>query len=143
MALPSFRRCVAGASVGLKMVHGQVTGAGSPTVTVTTFADGAEPAASMIPESSKPRLFIVTVPAAEGVQVKVQLIVPLATCQVFPPSTEISTPATTLLSDALPEIVMGVPCGMVTSLDGEEMIVVGAIASVEAVAVVPVSNEPG
>src|SRR5205085_5479728 len=87
MAWPSFSFDVSGPSVGLNIVHGHTTGAEGPTVITTTFC---VPSVSMLPKSSKLLLLIVTVPSAVGVQLKLQLVVPLATFHVAPPSTETS-----------------------------------------------------
>src|SRR5215831_962521 len=109
---------------GGQIVHGQVRGA---TVTVAP-ADGV----SRLPLSSTARLRKLTLPDLVGTQVNAHDERPLAGCQVAPPSTETSTPATTPpTSLAVPVTVTGVPtCAPVTGLMPE----VGGAVSVEAVA---------
>src|SRR5215472_12375843 len=108
----------------LHILHGHGRGA---TVTVIP-ADGV----SMLPLSSTARLRKLTLPDLVGSQVKVHDERPLAGCQVRPPSTETSTPATTPpTSVAVPVMVTGVPtCAPVRELIPE----VGGAVSVEAVA---------
>jgi hypothetical protein len=61
----------------------------------------------------------------------------LAACQDTPPSTETSTPPTTPppASVAVPLIVVGLPTGTFEPLVGEEIVELGAILSVDTVAV--------
>src|SRR4051812_49139992 len=64
-----------------------------------------------------------------------QLVVPLAICQVRPPSVDTSTPATTPpASVAVPEIVDSAPSCRVAPAAGEVIAAVGPAVSVDAVA---------
>src|SRR5919204_1459469 len=80
--------------------HGHVTVTGVPA-----------PGVSRLPLSSTARTLIVVVGLPWAIQLYDQLVVPVAGCQVVPPSVETSTPATTPppLSDAVPEMVTCVP----------------------------------
>ena len=86
--------------------------------------------------SSVARLISVTCPLEPGVQLHVQSLVPEAGCQVAPPSTETSTPATTPppLSLAVPVIVTEPPGATVEPAAGEVIAEAGGSASVEAAA---------
>ena len=134
-----------GVLVDWKIVQGQTAGPDEPTVIVTALEAGGVPAVSIFPVSSNPRLLIVTVPLEEGVHVKLQLVVPVATCHVTPPSTETSTPATTPpASEAVPAIVIAVPLLTVAPSAGELIVVTGAWLSEEAVAAInPLCNVAG
>src|SRR5687768_347424 len=98
------------------------------------------PAFSILPLSSKPRLLMLAVPCTEGVHVKLQFTVPSSSLtveagsHVVPPSTDISTPATTAASVAEPVIVIGDLAGKDAPFDGAVMVEVGAIKSVDCVA---------
>src|SRR5260221_4016234 len=110
---------MAGTSVGRKAEQGQLVVIGV-TLTEIAFAAGGLPGVSMLPLSSKPRDSITTVPAVAGTQLSVQLEAPLATCQVVPPSTETSTPATVPpTSEALPLIVTDVATTIEATFEGE------------------------
>ncbi len=83
--------------------------------------------------SSVARLLIVTEPVAPGVQLYVQVVVPLAGCHVFPPSTDTSMPATIPPpSLAVPDIVTALPDCTVAPEVGELMEEIGGLTSVEA-----------
>ncbi len=72
-----------------------------------------------------------TAPDTAGVQEYDQLVVPVATFHVVPPSTEISTSATTPpTSEEVPEIVTLLPAVNAALLRGEAMTDVGAVISV-------------
>ena len=102
---PSWSLGSVGLIVAGKILQGQV-GIDPPIVTLMLLEDPDAPGTPMLPLSSKPRTLIVAGPGNVGVQLKVQLDVPLTNCQVVPPSTEISTPASTPpTSLALPLIV--------------------------------------
>src|SRR5690349_7884217 len=75
----------------------------------------------------------------------VQLVVPVAGCQVAPLSVDTSTPATTPpVSLAVPVTVTFPPSPTVVEDDGEVMVEVGAVVSVDAVAATsPVSRAHG
>src|SRR3954468_7680163 len=81
---------------------------GHETLTVRVGPEG-----SVLPESSLARTLIVVDGLPCAVQAYVQLVVPLARCQVVPLSVETSTPATTPppASAAVPEIVVVAPSG--------------------------------
>src|SRR5262245_62095555 len=114
----------AGTVDAVQMLHGQGRGA---TVTLIP-ADGV----SRLPLSSTARLRRFTVPDLFGNQVKLHDASPAAGCQVVPPSTEISTPATAPpVSVAVPVIVTAVPT---CTPEGGLMVDVGATVSVEEVA---------
>src|SRR5204863_229523 len=75
-------------------------------------------AAPTLPLSSTARLRSVALPSPPGIQLKLQVAVPCATCHVAPLSTETSTLATTPpVSVAVPVIVTGLPlwtCALAT-----------------------------
>ena len=79
----------------------------TPMIFVVIPADGV----SRFALSSTALLRILKVPAGTDVQVYVQLVVPVAGCQVAPPLSETSTPATSPppASTALPDIVIVEP----------------------------------
>src|SRR6185312_4361129 len=92
---------------------------------------------SVLQLSSVARVKIVISPADEGTQEYVHLVVPWAGCQVCPPSTETSTPATAPppVSELVPETVTACPVIKAAPFSGAVMTEVGAIVSVDAVAV--------
>src|SRR5438045_3271877 len=110
------------------MLHGQMA-----RVTVT-----ATPAAgdSMFALSSVARDISVVVPRTPGSHEYVHVVVPLARCQVAPPSTDTSTPPTTPppVSDAVPAIVTIDPDITLAAADGDVIVEVGAVKSVLACA---------
>jgi hypothetical protein len=61
---------------------------------------------------------MVKLPVTEGVHAKVQFVVPDAASQVFPPSTETSTWAIPLSSDAVPVTVRTEPWVMDAPFNG-------------------------
>ena len=80
---------------------------------------------------------MVAAPGNVGVHEKVQLATPFTSCQVVPPSTEISTPTNVPpTSLAMPLMVTGVLVVSVAPFVGEVMLTVGAVKSVDAVAAV-------
>src|SRR5689334_8947928 len=89
-------------------------------------------AAPMLPESSTARTLIVVEGAPWTVHTYDQDDVPVAVCQVAPPSVETSTAATTPppASVAVPEIVVELPSVRPAPSDGEEMVAVGGVVSV-------------
>ena len=78
------------------------------TVTLMALPAGAVPATSTLPAWSVARDFIVTAPVVDGVQLKDQLVVPVAACQVVPPFTETWTCVIVPASVAVPVIVTGI-----------------------------------
>src|SRR5436305_888757 len=100
--------------------HGQ-----APTTTDTVMP---LPADSRLPLSSIARLRSVADPSPPGDQSKLQVVVPCATCQVVPPSTDTSTLATTPppLSVAVPLIVTRLPLSTCPPAAGDVMTDVGA-----------------
>ena len=95
----------------------------------------SEPAAGEFPESSKPLILIVIVPAVTGIKLKDQLSVPAATSHVVPPSSEYSIPAT------IPSTSVAVPLTVTDSLfvtvelfAGDVIVSEGAVISVDLVA---------
>src|SRR5947209_19518413 len=86
------------------------------TVTGNPAAGG-----SRLPLSSTARLWIEALIGREGVHAYVQLLVPVAGCQLLPPSTETSTPATTPppWSAAVPLIVTVEPGATLAPLAGD------------------------
>src|SRR5687767_3322327 len=107
------------------MSHGQVR---APTVT--------EPVASAptLPLSSLARARRVTGPVACGVQVYDQVALPLAGCQVAPPSVDTSTPPTTPpVSLAVPAMVAAAPTWKVEPAGGGVIDALGPVVSVDAV----------
>ena len=98
------------------------------------------PAVSIFPLSSNERKRILKVPLPVDGHVKDHVTVPsillsVACLQVFPASTDISTPATTPppASTAVPVKLSVAPEGNVAPFAGEVIVAVGAIASVDAV----------
>ncbi len=88
-----------------------------------------------MPLSSTARVLIVLVGLPCAIQLYVQLVVPVAGCQVKPPSVDTSTPATVPPeSVAAPVIVTAVPSGTLPPGAGEVIVDVGATVSVVAVA---------
>src|SRR5262249_23278358 len=104
---------------------------GHATLTVTP-ADGV----SRFPLSSAARVRIVAVGLPCTTQLYDQLVVPVAGCQLVPPSVEISTPATTPppVSAAVPVTVTRAPSARFAFGAGEVMVEDGAAVSVLAVA---------
>src|SRR5262245_28231352 len=107
------------------------------TLTFTTLAGF-----SRLPVSSTARLLMVVGPTSAGFQVYLQLLWPVAGCQVIPPSTETSTPpivpspslqvVPVIGSHAVPVISIGTPT---VGFDGSGAIFdLGGVASVEAAA---------
>src|SRR5437764_3357282 len=90
---------------------------------------------STFPPSSIARVMILAVGTRFGTQLYDQELVPVAGCQVEPPSVETSTPATTPppLSFAVPEIVILVPSARDALSVGDAMVEVGAVVSVDCV----------
>src|SRR5208283_3221207 len=88
---------------------------------------------SIFPLSSVARESMVAEPSTVGVQVYDQEARPGAGCQVFPPSAETSTPATTPPPEsvAVPEITTGVPPLTMAPEAGEVILEVGAMVSVD------------
>src|SRR5262245_47901271 len=123
----SLEEVVPGTTALLQMLHGHVCGS---TVTVTG-AEGAE----RLRLSSTARLRRFVGPTAVATQLKVQLVVPVAACQLAPPSTDTSTAATTPpTSLAVPAIVTGPPLATVAPLAGEVIVELGGVTSVDALA---------
>src|SRR5436305_11039959 len=116
-------------SVGAKMVHGQLSAAAGPTVTVT-----GDEAAPMLTLSSVARLRIVTLPCVDGVHLYIQFARPTAGCHVAPPSRDTSTAPTTPppASLAVPVIVNCVPPGSTAPAVGNVTVEVGGGVSAEA-----------
>src|SRR5664279_2643210 len=124
MLLPSPESTPPGVALVPHTEHGQVTPMVIP-------AEGC----SRLPLSSTARVLIVLVGAPWAIQLYVQLVVPVAGCQVEPPSVDTSTPATVPPESlAVPLIVTDVPSGTVPPGAGEVIVEVGAVVSVEAVA---------
>src|ERR1700730_9748017 len=90
---------------------------------------------SRLPLSSTARLLMVAGPGRPVFQEYVHDVVPLAGCQVEPPSVETSTPASTPppLSAAVPDTVTVAPLPTVAPGAGEVIEDVGAVPSGEAV----------
>jgi hypothetical protein len=86
--------------------------------------------------SSVARALMVAEPSPVTAPLYVQVAVPVAGCQLTPPSSETSMPATTPppASVAVPETVTTVPAPIEALAPGEVITVVGATVSVEAVA---------
>ncbi len=112
---------VAGVIVLPHSEQGQVTVTGTPA-----------PATCVFPLSSVARTLIVVLGAPWTSHEYVHALVPLARCQVAPPSVETSTPATTPppASVAVPLSVMRLPSAAVAG--GEVSVAVGFVVSVEA-----------
>src|SRR6266542_1290431 len=99
----------------------------------------------MFPLSSIARLCSVAVPEVDATQLYDQLVVPMAGCQVLPPSVDTSTPATTPpTSAAVPVMEMLAPLVNEAPAVGEVMTEVGSVVSVDRLAgTKPVRSEPG
>src|SRR5215211_4027391 len=101
-----------------------------------TFTETPAEGLSLLPLSSTARDLIVVLGLPCATQLYDQLEVPLAGCQVAPPSVETSTPATTPppASVAVPEMVTLAPSVRLAPALGELIVELGAAVSVEAVA---------
>ena len=88
----------------------------------------------MLPESSTARALIVVEGAPWAIHEYVHEEVPVAVCQVAPPSVETSTAATTPppASVAVPEIVVELPSASPAPSDGEVTVALGSVVSVDA-----------
>src|SRR5665647_3046009 len=93
---------------------------------------------SRFPLSSTARVLMVALGWPCATQLYVQPVVPVAGCQVVPPSVDTSTPATTPppVSEAVPDIVIRPPSPTLAFAVGEVTVDEGAVVSVEAVAAV-------
>src|ERR687895_493150 len=118
-----------GTAVGAQIVQGHAPAAGTLMVMPS-------PGDSMLPLSSKARLLIETAPDPATVQGNDQEVVPVARYHDVPPSGDTSTPPITPPPDsvAVPLIVICVPAVYVCPLDGEVMMVVGAVKSADGAA---------
>src|SRR5664279_514618 len=122
--LPSPESIPPGVALVPHTEHGQVT------VTVVPV-EGV----SRLPLSSTARVLIVLDGLPCAIQLYVQLVVPVAGCQVAPPLVDTSTPATVPPESlAAPLIVTAVPSGTLPPGAGEVILDVGATVSVDAVA---------
>src|SRR5688572_14709761 len=114
---------------GVSRGHSEQGQAALPTLNVRVAGELCR-----LPLSSTARTRTVTSPVVVGTQVYDQLVRPVAARQVVPPSTDTSTPPTTPPTSLAVPVICTAFCGMPAPAAGDVMTTVGAVLSVEALA---------